>query len=52
MKPPENLGLAERILWYVETDQEQKAEALAMLGDWLEDCASYELEFYSPHSTS
>lgn len=45
MKPPENLGLAERILWYVETDQEEKAQALAKLGDWLEECAAWEISF-------
>ena len=44
-KPPENSGLIERILWYMEEDQDEKAEALSQVGDWLESCFSWTLTF-------
>jgi len=47
-KPPETFGLMDRIVWYVENDFEIKAEALAQLGDYLEDCYAWELTFEPP----
>ena len=35
-KPPENLGMEDRIRWYVNNDQHNKAYVLALLGDHLE----------------
>ena len=50
-KPPPNSTLVERIVHYVETDQEKKAEALCTLADWLEECWAYELTFYPDEVT-
>lgn len=47
VKPPENSPLVERIAWYVQADQNEKALALATLGDYLEDCFEYEIDFIS-----
>ena len=44
-KPPKNTGLMDRIVWYVENDMNIKAQALAQLGDHLEECYSWELTF-------
>ena len=44
-KPPINAGLMERIVWYVQEDRNVEAEALAKLGDFLEECWSWELTF-------
>lgn len=44
-KPPVNAGLMERIVWYVDQDENAKAAALAKLGDFLEECYSWELTF-------
>lgn len=35
-KPPENLGMEDRIRWYVKNNQHDKAYVLALLGDHLE----------------
>ena len=43
--PLPNATMVERIMYYVETDQHDKAKALAKLGDHLEACASWELTF-------
>ena len=40
-----NATMVDRIMHYVETDQTEKAQALAVLGDFLEDCFSYTLTF-------
>jgi len=40
-----NYTTVERILHYVETGEEDKAEALAQLADYLEECFTYEIEF-------
>ena len=43
--PLPNATMVERIMYYVETDQHHKAQALAKLGDHLEECFSWELTF-------
>ena len=43
--PTPNATMVERIMFYVETGQHQKAQALAKLGDHLEECFSWELTF-------
>ena len=45
LTPLPTATMVERIMFYVETDQHDKAEALAKLGDHLEACASWELTF-------
>lgn len=41
----ENATLVERITYYVETDERRKAKALAKVGDYLEECWQWELEW-------
>ena len=43
-KPPANATTVERICWYVDHDQEPKAERLAHLADFLEAC--FEVDVY------
>ena len=47
-KPHENATVIERITFYVQTDQEERAKALATLCDHLEECFLWEIEFNSP----
>lgn len=44
-KPPVNATLIERITFYVERDEDEKAKALAHLGDYLENCFEYDLDW-------
>ena len=44
-KLDENATLVERIRYYVDTDQLQKGKALAKVGDYLEECFTWDLEF-------
>ena len=44
-KLSENATLVERIQFYVQFDESRKAKALAQLGDYLEDCFEWEIEF-------
>ena len=44
-KPPENSTLIERLEFYVATDQEERAKALALLADHLEECYLWDIEF-------
>ena len=44
-KPPANSTLVERIMFYVKHDEEDRAKALAQLGDYLENCFEYELDW-------
>ena len=41
----ENATLVERIMAYVANDQEEKAAALAQLGDHLEECYTWDITF-------
>ena len=41
----ENAGLIERIHYYVDSDQHDKARALAKVGDYLEECFLWDLCF-------
>lgn len=41
----ENMTLVERIHGYVERNQTEKARALAMVGDYLEECWQWEIDF-------
>jgi hypothetical protein len=43
--PPENSTLVARIEWYVERGRYREAKALATLGDLLEECFSWDVEF-------
>jgi hypothetical protein len=40
-----NATTVERIIYYVENDDEPRAHALAQLADYLEECFTYEIEF-------
>ena len=40
-----NATTLERIIYYVETDQDDKARALSQLADHLEECFSWEIDF-------
>lgn len=44
-KPPETLGAIERIIWYVNHDEEEKAAVLSALCDHLEANFSKSLYF-------
>lgn len=44
----ENATLVERIHHYVQADQHAKAKALAQLGDYLEECYSWEISWGDP----
>ena len=44
-KPLPNATTIERIMWYVEQDDHIRAEALAKLADFLEECFSWEVTF-------
>lgn len=41
----ENATLIERILWYVEHGYDHQAKLLANLGDHLEECFLWDVEF-------
>lgn len=41
----DNATLVERIMAYVANDEDNKAAALAKLGDHLEECYSWDVEF-------
>ena len=41
----ENATLLERLQYYAETEQHQKAKALCAVGDHLEECFQWELSF-------
>ena len=43
-RPHPNSTLVERILFYSEHDMLAQARALAALGDYLEECAAWEIE--------
>ena len=43
-----NATLVERITFYVEHDEEEKAKALAKLGDYLEECFLWDIEWNAP----
>ena len=43
--PNPNATLVERIHWYVDTGQLQRGKALAQLGDFLEECYLWDVEF-------
>jgi hypothetical protein len=45
-----NAGLVDRIRYYVDTHQYEKGKALAKLGDYLEECFSWELSFEDEES--
>lgn len=45
--PPENETLVGRIQWYVEQGRCREAKALATLGDLLEECFLWDVEFDS-----
>lgn len=47
-KPPENATLIERLTFYVEHDQEDKAKALALLADHLEECFLWDIQWDAP----
>lgn len=42
--PAPNSTLVERIMFYSEHDMLAQARALAALGDYLEECAAWEIE--------
>jgi|11BtaG_2_1085332.scaffolds.fasta_scaffold19273_2 hypothetical protein len=42
----DNATLVERIMAYVANDEEIKAAALAKVGDHLEECYTWEIDFY------
>lgn len=44
----ENLTLVERILRYVEEGEDAKAEALAQVADYLEECYLWDVSFDGP----
>tara|TARA_Y100001963_G_scaffold64456_1_gene89845 strand:- start:1099 stop:1263 length:165 start_codon:yes stop_codon:yes gene_type:complete len=41
--------LVDRIQWYIETDDHQRAKALAQVGDFLEECYAWDVSFDGPH---
>lgn len=43
--------LVDRIQHYVHTKQIQKAKALAQLGDYLEECFLWEIEFHNANQS-
>ena len=43
-RPHQNATLVERIMFYSENDMLAQARALAALGDYLEECAAWEIE--------
>ena len=44
----ENATLIERLQYYVNFDDPRKAKALAQLGDFLEECYLWDIDFYDP----
>ena len=42
---PTNATLVDRIMHYCQDNEHQKAAALAQLGDYLEECFLWEIEF-------
>tara|TARA_R100001463_G_scaffold60012_1_gene112331 strand:+ start:1235 stop:1441 length:207 start_codon:yes stop_codon:yes gene_type:complete len=44
----ENATLIERLQYYVNFDDPRKAKALAQLGDFLEECYLWDIDFYGP----
>jgi len=49
MKPPVNATLIERLQFYVRTEQNEKAKALASIADYLEECFCWDIDFHLPH---
>jgi hypothetical protein len=47
-KQHDNMTMVERIHSYVQQDQRDKALALAKLGDYLEECWQWEVDFGGP----
>ena len=47
VKSPAIAPRVERSAWYVHADQNETALALATLGDYLDDCFEYEIDFIS-----
>ena len=41
-----NATLVERIMAYVENEENQKAATLAKVGDHLEECYTWDIDFY------
>tara|TARA_X000000368_G_C22829080_1_gene622526 strand:- start:568 stop:723 length:156 start_codon:yes stop_codon:yes gene_type:complete len=44
----EKATLVERIYWYMNINDVTKAKALATLGDYLEECYAWDVDFNSP----
>ena len=44
----EKATLVERIYWYININDAQKAKALATLGDYLEECYEWDVDFDGP----
>jgi hypothetical protein len=44
-KLSENATLVDRIRYYIEVDERTKAQALAQLGDYLEECFLWDISF-------
>ena len=42
----DNATLVERIMAYVANDENKKAEVLAKVGDHLEECYTWDIDFY------
>jgi len=42
---PPNATLVQRIMAYMENDMETEAASLAALGDYLEECFCWDIEF-------
>lgn len=43
----DNATLIDRIQYYIQSDRRQQAKALATLGDYLEECLLWEINFHS-----
>lgn len=43
--PNPNATLVERLQWYIETGQLKRGKALAQLGDFLEECYLWDVDF-------
>lgn len=44
-EPNENTTLVDRIQFYVNTGQREKGLALAKIGDYLEECFKWEIQY-------
>jgi len=45
----ENATLVERMQFYINFDDKEKAKALAIVGDFLEECYCWDIDFDGPH---